>query len=357
MRQHLSDLEPLASFEVEGQLNRGQLGAMLEASADAQPFFQDFLARAHCIRSNATGLPLYDCSRGNIAGSGNTFLAPVVGNSGLHVLLQLQMQRSILEQLRRFEVKIREGVEYRQVIWSRLEYHWLSPHPPLRLLQPASCVWVPWGEDYGGVNDRHAVFPRSAAAAYLGRLEAILRGTVAAILAACMREVTRICGQTSEKLLAATLLYHGHSICRFPPSALLVCCAGSHHATANNSTATVSRHSCYKSGCSRPTPFLADPNITFVGKYASEMAMANLHASAARVDGARLLAGKQPLGPGGFWGDRLAAANASGVSLLLTLDMANLQRMDPGLIAAVRHSRSRHGSVTLLNVTTEGAIV
>ena len=50
-----------------------------------------------------------------------------------------------------------------RVVFSRLEFWWLRPHPPLRLLHP-SVVWLPSGEDYyGGVNDRHAVLNRSAA--------------------------------------------------------------------------------------------------------------------------------------------------------------------------------------------------
>ena len=32
-----------------------------------------------------------------------------------------------------------------------------APHPPIELLQGAACAWVPHGEDYGGLNDRHAL--------------------------------------------------------------------------------------------------------------------------------------------------------------------------------------------------------
>ena len=40
--------------------------------------------------------------------------------------------------------------------------------------QPRCDVWIPLSEDYGGVNDRHALMSRAAADSYLSRFEAVL---------------------------------------------------------------------------------------------------------------------------------------------------------------------------------------
>lgn len=86
---------------------------------------------------------------------GNSFLAPVFGSSKLNVLRQLHMQHRVLRMLRQHERgAARQGKAYTHVCWSRLEFDFLRPHPPLTLLldaaarsEPRCDVWVPLGED------------------------------------------------------------------------------------------------------------------------------------------------------------------------------------------------------------------
>ena len=56
----------------------------------------------------------------------------------------------------------RQGRLYERVLWSRIDMTWVHEHPPLRLL-PSLYLWVPYGEDFKGLNDRHAVCNRTAA--------------------------------------------------------------------------------------------------------------------------------------------------------------------------------------------------
>lgn len=62
-----------------------------------------------------------------------------------------------------------------EVALGRADYAWLAAHPPLPALgaaaellsalgpaDPRRAVWVPSGEDRGGLNDRYALAPRRA---------------------------------------------------------------------------------------------------------------------------------------------------------------------------------------------------
>ena len=44
-------------------------------------------------------------------------------------------------------------------MFTRLEFEWTHPHPPLALLDPA-FLWLPTGEDNTGLNDRHWIANR-----------------------------------------------------------------------------------------------------------------------------------------------------------------------------------------------------
>jgi hypothetical protein len=48
---------------------------------------------------------------------------------------------------------------YDRYVVTRSDFVWLCPHPPLSILGRES-LWVPDGEDYGGVTDRHLVVSR-----------------------------------------------------------------------------------------------------------------------------------------------------------------------------------------------------
>ena len=48
---------------------------------------------------------------------------------------------------------------YDRFVITRSDFVWLCPHPPLSVLE-RSAIWVPDGEHYGGINDRHVVVSR-----------------------------------------------------------------------------------------------------------------------------------------------------------------------------------------------------
>jgi hypothetical protein len=120
------------------------------------------------------------------------------------------------------------GAPYERVLFTRLEFEWLRPHPPLALLD-AGRTWVPAGEDNGGLNDRHWLAPRAHAAVLMRRWEALLDGSAVAALHAPTRPVPPVARVqqlfvSSEMLLAAVLRHHRLPAGRFPMLAYLGCC-------------------------------------------------------------------------------------------------------------------------------------
>ena len=84
-----------------------------------------------------------------------TMLSPALGNPQANTLREFHYQSRCMDMIEAAERgPTRGGREYARVLFTRLENHWLHPHPPLALLSPER-VWVPAGEDNGGVNDRH----------------------------------------------------------------------------------------------------------------------------------------------------------------------------------------------------------
>lgn len=77
------------------------------------------------------------------------------------MLLQFLRQEGLLERYDRFIV-------------TRSDFVWESPHPPLSCLDP-SCIWIPDGEGYGGLSERHAVLSRENVVDYLNIMAPILR--------------------------------------------------------------------------------------------------------------------------------------------------------------------------------------
>ena len=56
---------------------------------------------------------------------------------------------------------------------TRSDFFWLCPHPPLSILD-RNAIWLPDGEDYGGLNDRHMVVSRAQVINCLNGIEEIL---------------------------------------------------------------------------------------------------------------------------------------------------------------------------------------
>ena len=76
--------------------------------------------------------------------------APVLGPSKYNVLWQLHALDRAQRLLENHEAHRR--AMYERVVVTRLDFVWLSAHPPLRYLS-ADCAWVPRAEDYGGLNE------------------------------------------------------------------------------------------------------------------------------------------------------------------------------------------------------------
>jgi len=62
---------------------------------------------------------------------------------------------------------------YDRFVITRSDFIWLCPHPPLSILDRDS-IWVPDGENYVGLNDRHMVVSRAHVADCLNLIEDIL---------------------------------------------------------------------------------------------------------------------------------------------------------------------------------------
>ena len=62
---------------------------------------------------------------------------------------------------------------YDRFVITRSDFVRLSPHPPLSILDRSS-IWVPAGEDHGGLNDRHLVVSRADVANCLNLIEDML---------------------------------------------------------------------------------------------------------------------------------------------------------------------------------------
>jgi hypothetical protein len=62
---------------------------------------------------------------------------------------------------------------YDRFIITRSDFLWLCPHPPLSVLD-RDKIWVPRGEDYGGLNDRHLVASRADVVNCLNIIEDIV---------------------------------------------------------------------------------------------------------------------------------------------------------------------------------------
>jgi hypothetical protein len=75
-----------------------------------------------------------------------------------------------------FIVKENISDQYDRFIITRSDFMWEISHPKVERLQP-NFVWIPYGEFYGGVTDRHVVLSRHNLEAYLNLIDPILEDT------------------------------------------------------------------------------------------------------------------------------------------------------------------------------------
>lgn len=239
---------------------------------------------------------------------GNTIFAPVVGPTNFNTLWQLHGLHRANVLLTRAEAV--RGGRYARVIVSRLDYVWLAAHPPLSQLAPADCAWVPAAEDYGGLNDRHAVLSRAHTDAYLGRWDDIRTGRLLQLLPQ-FRVLGTASALSGERTLAALLRARGVPVCRFAPVMHLACCAragggaevaasqAKSAADAGSSTgrdnttrahAAVAPTRCHNPRCTRlkvpRRTGVVDTPMDTRGKYTGELRASVLHTVALRLPGA-----------------------------------------------------------------------
>jgi hypothetical protein len=101
---------------------------------------------------------------------------------------------------------------YDRFVITRSDFVWLCPHPPLSILD-RDAIWLPDGEDYGGLNDRHLVASRADVVNCLNTIEDILLDSVQ-----LYEEMRRRTGWNDEQFLAHHLSRKGilHKVKRFP---------------------------------------------------------------------------------------------------------------------------------------------
>ena len=141
-------LEPITRRDLQPMLSV----ALLQESMERLPHWPAVVAAFHKHRQRYQNLSVW---------------SPVLGTERAGVLRQYYDYFRVLTLLRREEAARR--APYTRVVYSRLEFEWILPHPPLAvLLQRPDVTWLPWtGLD--GVNDRHAFMPRAHADRYLTR--------------------------------------------------------------------------------------------------------------------------------------------------------------------------------------------
>lgn len=189
-------LQPITSIELTPMLSHEQL----KRHAESAPAF-DAVSRGFRVEQTFDGVVMF---------------APVLGNPNVSVMRELHDCHRALALIARHEAA-REW-RYTRVVFSRLEFRWVAPHPPLSALNP-SIVWVPSGQNIKGINDRHAVMPRAAADAYFGRWELLLSSRLLQVVS---REGLQHMGP--EEFLLSALEEKGFRVGKFPALAMLDCC-------------------------------------------------------------------------------------------------------------------------------------
>jgi len=173
------------------------------------------------------------------------------------------------------------GWRYDVVVWSRLEMVWVAPHPLLQDFGSDCGAWIPLGEDYGGVNDRHAVLQRDVADVFFARWDILYDGRIMKVHPCLSRGA--ICAMNNERCLAVLLRHYNVSVCRFPSASFLGCCK------------VGGVRQCSKATCQTRvvwTNTTADgtrERQLVHGKYPTEMTTAAMHSAAWLSPGAHLM--------------------------------------------------------------------
>ena len=276
-RARYAPLEPLSHFELRLEPTVGELATILQKHPDFEKVFKAFSGEGKpCARHKPkkASLSPFICSMRMMKEFGNYFTAPVLGNPTSNVLKQLYTQWQALLMVGKYEEAA--GRPYEIVIWTRLELQWIAPHPPLSLLSATADVWVPYYEDYAGLNDRHALMRRSSARVYFGRWDVISNATRLLTEHPSIGNGT-LGAMSAERFMATQLAFHNVSVGRFPPTAYLSCCNASRMCFHNQLCAPARLH---------PE---SQPKKWLNGKYRKEIMGAVIHASGLENPRARFI--------------------------------------------------------------------
>lgn len=122
------------------------------------------------LRTYAHGAPAFAAIEARFNATetynGVNMFAPVLGNPRVSVMRELADLANVLQLLKEHEES--RGSRYSRLVYSRLEFEWHLPHPPVELLSP-DRLWIMSGQNIAGVNDRHAVVSRDHAQTYFDR--------------------------------------------------------------------------------------------------------------------------------------------------------------------------------------------
>lgn len=265
-------LQPLTSLELKPMLTREQLLRMVGGA----PHWHNISANFKAM--NPWGLSIWN---------------PVLGNRGLSVLRELHDYSRVIRMVAEHERW--RGVPYSRIIFSRLEFHWYAPHPPLSLMEP-SAVWLPYHTGRG-LFDRHAVLNRSAAEVYFKRFEMLISAEATSLVEWWVLRYGH-----PEDLLLSVLQAYRLPIRHFPQTAALACCS-----------ARCYTHACESTQLPRIGAGAIPPGLEMKGKYLEELKLVSPHVGALACPGARY-----GLGQVGRW-DLGAQQTGSAVDIIIQL--------------------------------------
>ncbi|KAL1507088.1 hypothetical protein AB1Y20_007947 [Prymnesium parvum] len=188
-------LGPRRATSLEPMLTRAQLAKMMEQAAAFQNVSSSFDRE--------------------LTFHGLNVFAPVLGTRRASVLRELHDYSRALK-LVAAEESARADVQYTHVVFSRLEFAWLGPHPPASLLDPR-VVWMPgWKRK---ITDTHAFMSRRHADVYFTRWELLFSTQLLDII-----PLESLLHDGPEDFLENVLAAHRIPVGFFPPFMYLSCC-------------------------------------------------------------------------------------------------------------------------------------
>ena len=219
LTSRLRGLQPL-HLSLVPMLTASELRAVLASRYSSQLLHT--IERVHGLRGlNRTG------------SASPTLWTPAFGDPRLSVLRQMHDAWRVLRLVETHEAA--RGVKYQRLVFSRLEFEWLAPHPPIELLQPSHDVWIP-ADTYRAVTDRHGVLDRAAAEVYLKhRWELLLSPSNLSAHVPWLRadpaRVVHLAANAAkffmhgpEDFLQAVLRARGLRVRHFPGTMAIACC-------------------------------------------------------------------------------------------------------------------------------------